>query len=191
MNAATLPFPRPLALLLLALAPVAGVEMKAADAALLAAPKVAAKHHQPDVMVGKRPAGRFIGNNIYRDRLSPRQILLRSHGPMVLSYFKVQNDTRRINAPTHSIFLLRSSATTRKANVTYLNKRKNVTAQVARGRYALNIPAGADRTLVQKITAPAAHSAHSGVIGELFSLKARHADTRRSDTAAVLIGGRH
>jgi hypothetical protein len=183
-------FPRPLALLLAALAPLAALEASADESALLAAPKVAAKHHQPDLMVSKRPTRGFIGNNIYRDRISPLQILPRSAGPMVLSYFKIQNDTRRVNAPTHSVFLLRGSATTHKASASYMSRGRNVTALVARGRYALNIPAGADRTLVQKVSMRGGHAAHGhdGSSGGLFSLKARHA-TGRSDTAAVLIGG--
>ncbi len=154
---------------------------RASGASLLSAPKVAAKNHQPDVLVGKGLKSRAIGANVYLPNYSPKQTLFRSPGPKVISFFRIQNDTRRVNAPSHSLFLVRSDSTAPKTSVTYLNhKGKNVTAQLARGRYVLNIPASAERVLIQKISPGSAG-------GGSFGLKAQHRGTRRSDTAQVTL----
>jgi hypothetical protein len=153
----------------------------ASDAALLSVPRVIAKNHQPDVMVARGLRSRPIGGNIYLAKPSVKETLFRTPGARVISFFRVQNDTRRVNAPTHSLFLVRSDSTAPKTGVTYLNnKGKNVTAQLARGRYVLNIPAGAERVLTQKIS--------SGPTGAgSFGIKAQHRGTRRSDTAQVTL----
>jgi hypothetical protein len=154
---------------------------RASGASLLAAPKVVAKIHQPDVKVSEGRRTRPIGSNVYLARPSVRQTLFRSPGRNVVSFFRVQNDTRRLNAPTHSLFLVRSNSTAPKTSVTYLNsKGKNITSQLARGRYVLNIPAGAERILTQKIS-----SRPTGTGS--FGIKAQHRVTQRSDTARVTL----
>ncbi len=174
-------FPRLVSSLSVGILLIGSNELRAAEASLLSAPKVAARNHQPDVVLGSGLRGRQIGNNIYQNRPSSRQTLFRTPGPMVISFFRVQNDTLRPNAPAYSIFLIRSASTAPKTSVTYFNTSgKNITAQVARGKYALNVPAGAERLLIQKIsTTPAG--------GGSFGLKAQHRSTRRSDAAQVTL----
>jgi hypothetical protein len=178
--------PEPLPALLLAFALLVPVSGFCQESALLSAPKVAAKPGQPDVLVGMKRSGRFLGGNVYERRTSARQSLVRPFGmSATTSYFKVQNDTRGINAPPYALFAVKGAGSSRNFKVAYFNARnRNITARVTRGREILNIAARSEALIRQRITPtrtlPAGSSAK-------FPLSANNRRASLSDKAQVVL----
>lgn len=150
---------------------------------LLSAPKVRVSAGQPDVLVGIQLKGRFKGADIYSAKSSAKERLSRkATSKTMTSLYRVQNDSRALPGPSHSIITVSGDGSDSNFAITYFTEKgKNVTSSVLGGRYVLNIARDSEVILRQKI-APARSNVPSGAKG-VFAVKAENKGENLVDTA--------
>lgn len=173
------------ALLITSLLAGAIVSVRADDggSALLSAPKVRVSAGQPDVQVGKKLNGRFEGADFYSAKPSAKQrFSSRIKSRKVTSVYRVQNDSRSLPGPSHSIFNVSGNQSDSNFKVNYLTEKGvNVTTSVLSGRYVLNIARDSEVILRQHIT-PARSNVPKRAKGR-FAVKAENKRENLVDTA--------
>jgi hypothetical protein len=98
------------------------------------------------------------------------------------SLYRVQNDSRSLPGPSHSIINVSGDRSDNNFAVTYFTEKgKNVTTSVLSGRYVLNIARDSEVILRQRI-APARSTVPSGAKGR-FAVKAENKRENLIDTA--------
>jgi len=150
---------------------------------LLSAPKVRVSAGQPDVLVGTKLSGRFRGADVYSSKSSSKQRLSRkATAKAMTSLYRVQNDSRGLPGPSHSLIRVSGDGSNSNFAVTYFTEKgKNITSSVLGGRYILNIARDSEVILRQRI-APARASVPSGAKGR-FAVKAENKRENLVDTA--------
>lgn len=153
------------------------------ESPLLSTPKVRVSAGQPDVQVGIRLKGRYKGADVYSAKSSAKQRLSRKASSKTMtSLYRVQNDSRGLHGPSHSIFTVSGDGSDSNFAITYFTEKgKNVTSLVLGGRYTLNIARDSEVILRQKI-APARSNVPSGAKGR-FAVKAENKRENLIDTA--------
>jgi hypothetical protein len=171
------------ALLITSLFAGATVTVRADDGGspLLSTPKVRVSAGQPDVQVGQK--GRFKGADVYSAKSSAKQRLsLKTKSSPKTSLYRVQNDSRGLPGPSHSIIIVSGNRSDRNFDVTYFtDKGTNVTSSVLGGRYVLNIARDSEVILRQRV-APARSNVPTGAKGR-FAVKAENKRESLRDTA--------
>lgn len=163
---------------------VAASSLSAADSPLLSAPKAAPEPHQPDLLVGLRKGGKFKGDGVFSSKLVSKQRLSRESSPGgITTYYRIQNDSKGAMVVPYSLFEVNGDRSNSRFDVAYFSdKGANVTANVTRGRYVLNIASDAETSLRQRIT-PKSGAAATGPV----EVKAENVDTLSKDVAGVLL----
>lgn len=166
---------------------VAAVRADDGGSPLLSVPKVRVSAGQPDVQVGIQLKGRFKGSDIYSAKSSPKQRLSRkATSRKMTSLYRVQNDSRSLPGPSHSIISVLGDRSDNNYAVTYFTEKgKNVTTSVLSGRYVLNIARDSEVILRQRI-APARSNVPSGAKGR-FAVKAENKRENLVDTAETQV----
>lgn len=157
------------------------------ESPLLSAPKVRISAGQPDVQVGIKLKGRFKGADVYSAKSSAKQRLSRTmKSRKLISLYRVQNDSRGLPGPSHSIINVSGNRSDNNFAVNYFTEKgKNVTTSVLSGRYNLNIARDSEVILRQRI-APARSSVPSGAKGR-FAVKAENKREKLIDTAETAV----
>jgi len=163
---------------------IATLPLSAADSPLLSAPKAAPEPHQPDLLVGLRKGGKYKGDGVFSSKLISKQRLSReSSSGGITTYFRIQNDSKGAMVVPYSLFEVNGDKSNSRFDVSYFSdKGANVTANVTRGRYVLNIASDAETSLRQRIT-PKSGAAATGAV----EVKAENVDTLSKDVAGVLL----
>lgn len=168
-----------------------GSLLSASESPLLSAPRATAKvaaepvpsADRPDLLVGLRKVGLFVGNGIYTSQLSFQQRISRVLTPATTTtYYRIQNDSQGLPALPYSLFTVSGTKSNLGLVVSYFNDLGgNITADVARGVHVLNIATGAESSLRQRATP------RGSAKFVLLRLGARNSANLQKDVAGVLL----
>ncbi len=164
--------------------------LSASDSPLLSAPKVSpptkvvpvADH--PDLLVGLRKVGEFLGGGTYSSQLTLTQRLVRLLTPTpTTTYYRIQNDSQGLPALPYSLFAVSGSKSDLRFGIAYFDTLGgNITADVARGVHVLNIATGAETSLRQRVSRKSSAATYA-----LLRVGAKNVATLKKDVAGVLL----
>jgi hypothetical protein len=164
--------------------------LSASDSPLLSAPKVSpptkvvpvADH--PDLLVGLRKVGEFLGGGTYSSQLTLTQRLVRLLTPTpTTTYYRIQNDSQGLPALPYSLFAVYGSKSDLRFGIAYFDTLGgNITADVARGVHVLNIATGAETSLRQRVSRKSSAATYA-----LLRVGAKNVTTLKKDVAGVLL----